>query len=100
VAQFHKNVYILEHTIILLVCCCQSFLIVIVGGKLFEEYLGKKVLIVESTGEKTTGVLDQIFYSDSKEVLSVKIRTDKGEVVVPFPFKLKHENGGVRDGFS
>jgi len=69
-----------------------STFVVNVGVSMFEEYLGKKVLIIESHGEQTTGILQQIFYSESRELISVKIKTQKSEVIVPFPFKLKHES--------
>jgi hypothetical protein len=59
---------------------------------LFEEYLEKQVLIIES-GESTTGILKQIFYNAANEVISVKLETNRGDVIIPYPFKLKHQNG-------
>ena len=58
---------------------------------MFEEYLGKQVLVIEPSGEDTVGVLKEILYDSKKNVIGIKLSTFRADVVIPFPFKLKRE---------
>lgn len=63
---------------------------------MYEEFLGKQVLVIEPSGEQTVGVLKDILYSKDKDVLAVLLETKKNKTVIPFPFKLKREE--VKEG--
>jgi hypothetical protein len=62
---------------------------------MFEEYLQKKVLIIEPNGEQSIGVLEKIFYDFQQQPVSIKLKTHKSDIIIHLPFKLKFElNGG------
>ena len=63
---------------------------------LYDEYLGKQVLVIDKQHEETAGILQKIYIDNNDNIVSIKIRqiTKNGitrDVLIPFPFKLKCE---------